>query len=294
MTSRTGTIFNIQRFSVHDGPGVRTTVFMKGCPLACDWCHNPESQDVAPTVVRLRHHCIECGLCTPGELANPVVANRDAGDVERCPSGALQMIGERIDARALVARLLRDRVFFDESHGGVTLSGGEPLVQAPFVIDLLKGLHAEGVHTALDTCGFTPWEHLRAAAAVADLILYDLKLMDPARHAAATGVSNERILDNLRQLAKLHRNVWIRVPVIPGINDDAENMDATAGFLATLQPAPRVSLLPYHPAGAAKFARLGKSYTLRHLATPSQDALETIAARFAARGLAASIGGQAA
>lgn len=167
-------------------------------------------------------------------------------------------------------------------------------MQAPFVIDVLRRLRDEGVHTALDTCGDTPWEYLRDAAELADVVLYDVKLMDPVRHQAATGVSNERILRNLRALVEWHRNVWIRVPVIPEINADMENMDATAQFLCTLHPAPRVSLLPYHPTGAAKFARLGKTYTLHHTVTPSQDELESIAARFAARGLHATIGGQAA
>ncbi|HEY3287492.1 MAG TPA: glycyl-radical enzyme activating protein [Gemmatimonadaceae bacterium] len=290
----TGLVFNIQRFSVHDGPGVRTTVFMKGCPLSCSWCHNPESQEVSPSFVRLRHRCMQCGRCTDEELANPVVVGKEICDVEACPTGALQHVGERTDAATLVGTLLRDRIFFDESGGGVTISGGEPLVQAPFVTDVLRRLRAEGVHTALDTCGFGPWEHLRDAAAHADLVLYDLKLMDAARHEAATGVSNVRILDNLRTLAAMRANIWIRIPIIPAVNDDDANLGDTADFLRAIPGIRNISLLPYHPTGEAKFARLGKHYALHGTATPAPDQLAAIVARFEQRGLMATIGGQAA
>ncbi|MBI5601517.1 MAG: glycyl-radical enzyme activating protein [Gemmatimonadetes bacterium] len=289
-----GLVFNVQRFSTQDGPGLRTTVFMKGCPLACSWCHNPESQSVAPAFVRLAHRCMRCGRCTDEELANPVVTGRDVSDVDNCPTGALQIIGERTDAMSLLRRLLRDRVFFDQSGGGVTFSGGEPLVQAPFVTDVLQRLRAEGVHTALDTCGFGPWPYLRDAAAHADLVLYDLKLMDPARHEAATGVSNELILGNLKALAGVHANIWIRIPVIPAVNDDVANIDSAAEFLRSLRPAPRVDLLPYHPTGEAKFVRLGKHYAHHGTATPTPDQLDAIAARFHARGLMTTISGVAA
>ena len=292
--SATGLIFNVQRFSVHDGPGVRTTVFMKGCPLACSWCHNPESQELSPAFVRLSHRCMRCGRCSDDELANPVVIGKTECDVDACPTGALQLVGRQVSAPFLCTELLSDRVFFDESRGGVTISGGEPLVQAPFVTEVLRRLRAEGVHTALDTCGFTPWEYLRDAAAHADLVLYDLKLMDSARHEAATGVPNERILDNLRALAGVHPNIWIRVPVIPGVNDDDANLSAIAAFLGTLHPAPVVSLLPYHPTGESKFARVGKHYAHHGTVSPAPEQLDAIAARFHSLGLMATIGGQAA
>jgi len=290
----TGLVFNVQRFSTQDGPGLRTTVFMKGCPLACSWCHNPESQSVAPAFVRLAHRCMRCGRCTDEELESAVVTGRDECDVEACPTGALQMVGERTDAPTLAKKLLRDRIFFDESGGGVTISGGEPLVQAPFVTDVLQRLRAEGVHTALDTCGFGPWPYLRDAAAHADLVLYDLKLMDAARHEAATGVSNETILGNLRALTGVHQNIWIRIPVIPAVNDDDENIAATVEFLRDLPSIRQVDLLPYHPTGEAKFARLGKHYALHGTATPAPSQLKAIAARFHARDLMTTIGGQAA
>ena len=264
---RTGLVFNVQRFSVHDGPGVRTTVFMKGCPLCCAWCHNPESQSPVPEFVRLRHLCMSCGRCTEDELDNPVVNDRDEDDVEACPTGALQGVGERVEPEALVTSLLRDRIFFDESGGGVTISGGEPLVQPAFVTEVLRLLRAEGVHTALDTCGFGRWPDLRDAAAHANLVLYDLKLMDPARHKAATGVSNEIILDNLRSLAGVHPAIWIRIPIIPGVNDDDANIEAAADFVRSVPGIRQVDLLPYHPTGEAKFARLGMDYRpARHAA----------------------------
>jgi pyruvate formate lyase activating enzyme len=288
-----GLVFNVQRFSIHDGPGVRTTVFMKGCPLCCAWCHNPESQSASPEVVRLRHLCMSCGRCTEGELDSPVVNDRSQEDVEACPTGALQGVGERIEPADLVRSLLRDRIFFDESGGGVTISGGEPLAQPAFVIEALRLLRSEGVHTALDTCGFGRWPDLRDAAAHASLVLYDLKLMDPARHRAATGVSNELILANLRALAGVHPAIWIRIPVIPGVNDDDGNVEAAADFVHSVPGIRQVDLLPYHPTGEAKFARLGLDYALQGTTPPDRGRLEHLAARFRARGLSTTIGGHA-
>ena len=287
----TGLVFNIQRFSIHDGPGVRTTVFMKGCPLRCAWCHNPESQACGESFVRLSHRCMRCGRCSDEELASPVVCGRDRHDVALCPTGALQVVGDHCDASALVRTLLRDRVFFDESGGGVTFSGGEPLLQAAFVTEVMRLLRAEGVHTALDTCGYCRRDDLCVAAQHADLVLYDLKLMDDARHRAATGVSNRPILDNLAALAGTTTEIWIRVPIIPGVNDDAANIDATAAFVGALGIAARIDLLPYHATGAAKFARVGLDDTLGGTEPPDALHLDALAARVRAAGVAATIGG---
>jgi len=288
-----GLVFNIQRFSLHDGPGLRSTVFMKGCPLHCEWCHNPESQSPQQEFVRMRHRCMHCERCSEEELANPVVTGRGLDDVDLCPTGALQAVGQRMTPAELVETLLRDRIFFDESHGGVTFSGGEPLQQAAFVADCLERLQAEGVHTTLDTCGFAKWPDLSDTAAHANLVLYDVKLMDDARHKAVTGVSNQLILDNLRALAAVHSNIRIRIPVIPGVNDDAENLDATASFLQQLPGIHQIDLLPYHATGEAKFARVGKDYALHGTSSPSREHLTALAAHFRARGLTTTIGDHA-
>lgn len=287
-----GLVFNVQRFSLQDGPGLRSTVFMKGCPLACTWCHNPESQAPRTQFIRLGHRCMACGICSEEERSEPLVQNRTEADVEACPTGALQAVGQEMDASALVAALLRDRIFFDESGGGVTFSGGEPLLQAPFVIEAMGLLRAEGIHTALDTCGYGSWQDLAEAASCADLVLYDLKLMDEARHRAATGVSNVPILQNLKALSGVHPAIWIRVPVIPGINDDLANLEATAAFLEPLPGVRQVDLLPYHPMGEAKAVRVGVVHGPQDLETPSSEALEALAARFRARGLNTTIGGR--
>jgi pyruvate formate lyase activating enzyme len=286
-----GTVFNIQRFSTQDGPGVRSTVFMKGCPLSCAWCHNPESQAPQAELLRMENRCMGCGLCSVEERDAGDTSRRSARDLETCPTGALQQVGQEMESSALVRDLLQDRIFYDESGGGVTFSGGEPLMQAPFLTETLKGLRAEGVQTALDTCGFAPWEDLRDAANLSDLILYDLKLMDEARHREATGQSNRMILENLRALARVHPNIWIRVPVIPGINDDETNLEASARFLSGLPGVRKVDLLPYHGTGEAKFARLGKPYALNQLRPPSPQRLEELAAIFRARGLDTTTGG---
>ncbi|MBP7147213.1 MAG: glycyl-radical enzyme activating protein [Acidobacteria bacterium] len=289
----TGLVYNVQRFSIHDGPGLRSTVFLKGCPLRCGWCHNPESWSPAPEYVRLRHLCMRCGRCPDGELALPGVRGKSAADVEGCPTGALQELGERVEPAGLVELLLRDRVFFEESGGGVTLSGGEPLAQAAFATELLRLLRAAGIHTALDTCGFGGWPELRDAAAQASLVLYDLKLIDAARHRAATGVSNDAILDNLRALAGTHATIWVRVPVIPGVNDDDANIAALLEFLQATPAIRRVDLLPYHRAGEPKFARLGLEHAPSATAQPAAGRIESLAARFREHGLATTIGGHA-
>jgi pyruvate formate lyase activating enzyme len=285
-----GLVFNIQRFSLHDGPGLRSTVFMKGCPLHCAWCHNPESQSPRQDFIRMSQRCMRCERCSEEELANPVVTGRGMADVDLCPTGALQAVGETREPDELVKTLLRDRIFFDESGGGVTFSGGEPLMQAAFVIECLRRLQAEGVHTGLDTSGFARWQDLSDAAAHANLVLFDLKLMDEARHKIATGVSNQLILQNLQALTRIHGNIWVRVPVVPGVNDDAANLDTTAAFLQSLPGVRQVDLLPYHAIGEAKFARAGMDYTLHGTVSPTHERLEALAAHFRSRGLTTKTG----
>jgi pyruvate formate lyase activating enzyme len=287
-----GLVFNVQRFSLQDGPGLRSTVFLKGCPLACAWCHNPESQAPQIQFIRLGHRCMACGICSEEELADPLVRRRDASDVEACPTGALQAVGQELGSADLVRTLLRDRIFFDESGGGVTFSGGEPLLQTPFVVEAMRLLRAEGVHTALDTCGYGSWPDLAEAASHASLVLYDLKLMDEVRHKAATGVSNAPILQNLRNLSGSHPAIWARIPIIPGINNDRANLEATAEFLGSLPGIQQVDLLPYHPMGESKSPRVGIPCQLHAVPTPTVEDLEAMAALFRAKGLHATIGGR--
>lgn len=281
MAATEGLIFNRQRFSLQDGPGLRTTVFLKGCPLACLWCHNPESQSSAPEVLTIEGRCIRCGACQ---------IRRAGADV--CPTGARQEAGTRMGVAELCADLLRDRIFFDQSGGGVTFSGGEPLLQAAFVAEAAALLRARGVHTALDTCGHADTEALLRVASGVDLVLFDLKHLDGARHRAATGVSNALILANLEALSRAHDAIWVRVPIIPGLNDDAQNLGATARLAAATPGVRRVDLLPYHAIGAAKFGRIGKTYPLADVEPPSAERMAEIAQGFRSHGLETTIGGR--
>jgi pyruvate formate lyase activating enzyme len=240
-------------------------------------------------MLRLENRCMACGRCGEEERAGSRIPDPEA--LAACPTGALQRVGEAWEPAALAKELLRDRIFFDQSGGGVTFSGGEPLLQAPFLIEVLERLGEQGVSAALDTCGFAPWKDLHRAASLATLILYDLKMMDDARHREATGQSNRIILDNLRALAEVHPAIRIRVPVIPGVNDDDANLEAMARFLSGLPGIRQVDLLPYHRTGQAKFARLGMTYALPGIQPPTAQRLETLAAVFRARGLNTPSGG---
>jgi pyruvate formate lyase activating enzyme len=281
-----GVVFNIQRYSLQDGPGIRTTVFLKGCPLDCWWCHNPESQAPEPEVSVNEARCIHCGQCQEAcasGLAGP--CTRCGACVDACPTDARRMVGRTMTTRDVLAEVRKDRIFYDESGGGVTLSGGEPLMQSGFVQDLLQASRDDGIHTAIDTCGYAPQEQLLAAAALADLVLYDLKMMDDVRHTRFTGVSNVPILENLVALGRRHHQIWIRLPVIPGVNDSATELESMAQFAAGVAGIRRVCLLPYHELGMHKSRRLGRSYRLDGTAIPRPEQLEEIARPFQQAGL---------
>ena len=284
-----GRIFNIQRYSLQDGPGLRTTVFMKGCPLACAWCHNPESQSVPRRLVTHENRCMGCGTC--GDLFIRGKAPAPEELVEACPTGAKQLMGRDVEVGELVEEVLKDRLFFDESGGGVTFSGGEPLMQSAFVVKALSALRDKGVHTALDTCGLAPRNELLEAAALAQVVLFDLKHMDDDQHRAWTGAGNATILANLQALSLVHANIWIRMPVVPEVNDDLKNLEATAAFVAKLPGVHRLDLLPYHTIGAAKFRRLGRQYILDHVLPPSPKRMAEVAKLFRGHGLTVAIGG---
>jgi pyruvate formate lyase activating enzyme len=299
----TGLVFNLQKYSVHDGPGIRTTVFLKGCPLRCAWCHNPESLSPGREILVSSGRCTACGECRAAcpfgdeaAGAGPLPARLEpctlcAACVEACPTGARQMLGREMSVGDVVAEARKDRVFYEDSGGGVTISGGEPLSQPRFLLALAQALRAAGIRVALDTSGFGCTEHLLAAARLADLVLYDLKAFDEARHRALTGVSNRGILENLRALAAGHANIWIRIPVVPGFNDDWEDLQGISRFVAGLRGVTLVNLLPFHRAGLHKYERLGWRHPLDGVAAPSTEALERVAAIFRALNLPVKIGG---
>ena len=282
----TGCIFDIKRFALHDGPGIRTTVFCKGCPLSCLWCHNPESIAPGPELSFSVDKCIGCeaciGACPNGAMRIDKGARtcdrercvRCGKCVEGCFAGALEMIGRQVSVEDVMVQVRKDAVFYRTSGGGVTISGGEPLMQSDFTTAVLRQCQSEGLHTALDTSGQATWESLQAAAGFADLVLYDLKVIDPIEHQEHTGVRNDLVLDNLRRLCALGVPVEIRMPIIPGLNDSAQDIDAAGEFINGLDSVVAVRLLAYHRLAAAKYERLGRANPAGELQRPGDDHLE--------------------
>ena len=304
----TATVLNVQRFSLHDGPGIRTTVFLKGCPLRCDWCHNPESMNPRPEIALRADHCLECALCAPvcePGLAGPLVtdARPPAGAdgctfcgscAEACPAEARSLLGRPMGVAELLAELERDGVYHAASAGGVTFSGGEPLAgsNAAFVLDCLAALRDRGVPTAVDTCGQVDRDTLLRAAALADLVLFDLKIMDRDRHRDFTGRDNTEIHGNLRALAETGARVRVRVPVIPGRTADPENLRAVARFVVDLGRHWPVDLLPWHRTATDKYRRLGRVTDLVDLRPLPDGELDRLASLMRAEGVTVSCGGE--
>ena len=280
----TGTVFNIQRFCVNDGPGIRTTVFLKGCPLSCAWCHNPESNSARPELFYDADKCVSCGRCVSlcpqkahlmengrHQLRRESCVRCMACAETHCP--ALAAAGETRRAEDVMAEVLRDRPFYQASGGGMTLSGGEPFFQEAFVLDLLRLAREAQVHTCVETCGFAPLSLLEQAARWVDLFLYDIKLTDPALHRQWTGVSNDRILENLRALDKMGAKTVLRCPVIPGVNDTPAHFQGVAKIANSLMHLQEIHLEPYHPLGVSKARRLGRESLLEG-SFPSEAAVQ--------------------
>ncbi len=293
-----GTIFDIERFAIHDGPGIRTTLFLKGCPLACAWCHNPESISPRPQLAFFPDKCIGCGRCfavcprgvheTTADGTRLLARERCTACgtcASECCSGALVIEGREITVEEACRELARDRPFYETSGGGVTLSGGEPLAQPDFTAAVLERCKADGMHTCLDTSGQAEPQALELALRHTDLVLYDFKLADSERHRRATGSANGLIRENLLRVDAHGTPVEIRIPVVPGMNDDEANARDTAAALAGLRVIRRVTLLGYHRLGEAKYERLGRTYRLAGTQPPSREELERFAAPLRAAGL---------
>jgi len=281
-----GTIFDIKRFAIHDGPGIRTTVFFKGCPLACWWCHNPESRISTREIVFYGSRCVRCGACLDAceqcaarPAADPSPFDEEtctqcAACTEVCPSGAREAAGREQTVDEVMEEIRKDLIFFDQSDGGVTFSGGEPLMQPGFLRALLLACKAERIHTVVDTSGHVPLEIMRTIGVETDLFLYDLKLMDNEKHKTFSGVPNDLILENLRILSREGHGLLVRFPLIPGINDDKENIRSLAEFVGSLaRPCP-VDILPYQRLGEQKYTRLGRDYRLKGAPAPSGEVLK--------------------
>ena len=296
-----GIIFNIQRFSIHDGPGIRTTVFFKGCNLRCFWCHNPEAALVQPQLQYFPDKCIACGGCVAvcPQGAHALVDgvhtfNRDLCQssfrcVEECFSGALQKIGKDYTVVQVMAEIERDQPYFESSGGGVTFSGGEPLLQKDFLKALLIECRGRGIHTAVDTAGNLPQEVFEEIQPLVDLFLFDIKACDEDIHRRATAAGNRRIHANLRWLSQAGSKIWIRIPVIPGVNDSDSEIHAIAGLLAPLAGIQWVELMAFHTLGSEKYASLGQPYPAAGLTPPSKVRIAEIRDVLVAKGLNARL-----
>ena len=262
----TATIFEIKRFAVPDGDGIRTTVFFKGCPLKCLWCHNPEGIGYKPQTAFYQNKCVQCGQCS-----------REGFTIDKCLGEARVEYGQTVTVDQLLPQLLEDLPFYETSGGGVTLSGGECLMQADFCAELLKALKEKGIHTAVDTCGFVSQESIRKVLPYTDIFLYDLKAIDRDVHIACTGQPNDQILENIRFISDQGKPIEVRIPYVPECNGD--QLEKLARFVSSLEMVQAVKILPYHNYAGSKYAALGMENTLP-LRLPTPEELETAEAFF--------------
>jgi pyruvate formate lyase activating enzyme len=296
-----GLIFNLQRFSIHDGPGIRTTVFMKGCPLKCLWCANPESQDFFPNLMVRDINCRGCGACVAACVEGAIWMNKEGRRridwnrctqcllcVDACIYGSLNICGRYVGVEEVLEEVLKDSAFYNNSGGGMTVSGGEALSQTSFVARLLNAAGREGLHTTIDTSGYVPWKEMKDVLRFADLVLFDIKHLDSQEHEKTTGVDNRQILDNLRRVAG-EKEVWLRVPLIAGFNDSHEHMDHIA-VLGREIGAKKISLLPYHEGGKSKSEQMGRSYGFPQAMAPDDEHIEYLKRLIEKRGIGVSVG----
>jgi len=298
-----GIIFDIKKYAIHDGPGIRTTIFLKGCPLECKWCHNPESQKKTPELMVFNQKCLdECSECVKAckenalEKKEILEINRDrctvCGDcVKKCPTGALKIIGSEISVTELIKEIEKDIIFYDTSSGGVTFSGGEPLYQANFLNKILSECKKREISTAIDTCGYTDFKNLKKISDKVDIFLYDIKTIDEKIHKQYTGKSNRIILNNLIELSKIHNNIQIRIPLIPGVTDTKKNINQIIEFLSKIDNIKFVSLLEYHKIGKDKNKRLGKKDYFYKEDTISKKKILEIKNKFKKSNYRVTIGG---
>jgi pyruvate formate lyase activating enzyme len=298
-----GLVFDIKKYAIHDGPGIRTTVFFKGCPLQCLWCHNPESWQNQAELGFRESRCVGCGQCAeacPREAIS-LVENRPVTDAQKCIlcgrcvdiclAGARQIIGLKMTVSQVIAEVERDVIFYDQSGGGVTFSGGEPLMQPDFLLALLNRCRALNIHTAVDTSCYAEPEIAESAAERADLFLCDLKHMNNEMHERFTGVGNNLILENIRRVSQAGKKIIIRIPVIPGFNDDAANIEATGKFTASLPGVGRIDILPFNRGGLEKSARLMGDIKSMRTETPDEEQMSSIAEKLSKYVFEVNIGG---
>lgn len=295
-------VFNIQKFSIHDGPGIRTTVFFKGCPLSCIWCHNPESQSFSREIMVDKEKCTLCGRCAAkcsrgaagikdGVLVNDYASCDFCGTcTDFCVSNAREIVGEELTVAEIMKEIEKDRMFYDQSKGGVTFSGGEVMCQPEVLAELARRCRDKGIHVAVDTCGYVPFSSFEKVMDYVDLFLYDIKLMDSGLHSEYTGKDSTLILDNLRKLSDLGANISLRLPVIGGINDDEANMAAILEFIKGTNIR-NVNLLPYHDIARNKYSRLGREYCGSGMKVPVEEKMNEIKERFEKSGYKVKIGG---